>query len=243
MSSKEKRVIFSALKAAFPYTVPIMAGFGFVGIAYGVYMRVSGFSFIYPLCMSLVIYGGSLEFIAVTLLMSTFAPVAAFLMSLMVQARHLFYGIAMLDKYKGLGWKRFHLIFGLCDETFSINYSADIPEGIDHGWFYLWVTMLDHLYWVCGATLGAVIGNVLPFDTTGIDFVMTAMFVVIFLDQFLKDTQPISAVIGLICSIAALLLFGSSSFLIPAMVAILAALTIFRRAIENYGKQKAGDMI
>lgn len=116
-----------ALKAAFPYTIPIFASFWFVGLAYGIYMNLSGFSFIYPMLMSFTIFGGSLEFIAVSLLLAPFAPVQTLVMALVIQARHLFYGISMLDKFKGLGWKKYYLIFGLCDETFSINYTA-IPQ-------------------------------------------------------------------------------------------------------------------
>ena len=124
-----------ALKAAFPSTLPIFTGFWFLGLAYGIYMKVSGFSFIYPMLMSLLIFGGSLEFITVEMLLSPFAPLQVFIMALLIQARHLFYGISMLEKFKGTGWKKFFLIFGMCDETFSINYTAKIPEDVDKGWF------------------------------------------------------------------------------------------------------------
>ena len=135
-----------AFKAAFPYTLPILAGFSFLGMAYGIYMNASGFSFVYPLCMSFLIYGGSLEFVAVEMLLSPFAPVQVLIMALLIQARHLFYGISMLDKFKGMGWKKYYLIFGMCDETFSVNYTADIPEDIDRGWFMFFVALLDQLY-------------------------------------------------------------------------------------------------
>ena len=150
-----------AFKAAFPYTLPILAGFSFLGMAYGIYMNASGFSFVYPLCMSFLIYGGSLEFVAVEMLLSPFAPVQVLIMALLIQARHLFYGISMLDKFKGMGWKKYYLIFGMCDETFSVNYTADIPEDIDRGWFMFFVTLLDQLYWGLSATLGALLGSLL----------------------------------------------------------------------------------
>ena len=178
-----------ALKAAFPYTIPILAGFWFLGLAYGIYMNVSGFSVIYPMVMSLIIFGGSLEFVAVEMLMSPFAPVQTIVMTLLIQARHLFYGISMLDRFKGMGWKKYYLIFGMCDETFSINYTARIPEDVDRGWFYFFVTLLNHFYWFSGATIGGLLGNLLQFDTEGLDFVMTAMFVVIFMEQWLKDSH------------------------------------------------------
>lgn len=134
-----------ALKAAFPHTLPILAGFWFLGMAYGIYMSTAGFSFVYPMCMSLLIYGGSLEFVAVEMLLSLFAPVQTFIMAVLIQARHLFYGLSMLEKFKGLGWKKFYLIFGMCDETFSINYTVQIPEGVDRGWFMFFVALLAFL--------------------------------------------------------------------------------------------------
>ena len=146
-----------AFKAAFPYTLPIFAGFWFLALAYGILMNVNGFSFIYPMFMSLFIYGGSLEFLVVSMLMSSFAPVSALAVTLLVQSRHLFYGIAMLDRFKGMGWKKPYLIFGMCDETFSINYTANIPEDVDRGWFMFFVTLLNHCYWVSGATIGGLI--------------------------------------------------------------------------------------
>lgn len=126
-----------ALKAAFPHTIPILAGFCFLGMAYGIYMSTAGFSFVYPMCMSLLIYGGSLEFVAVEMLLGPFAPVQTFIMTVLIQARHLFYGLSMLEKFKGLGWKKFYLIFGMCDETFSVNYTVQIPEGVDRSWFMI----------------------------------------------------------------------------------------------------------
>lgn len=222
-----------ALKAAFPHTIPIFAGFWFLALAYGIYMNTAGFSFVYPMFMSALIFGGSLEFIAVEMLLSPFAPVQALIMALLVQARHLFYGISMLEKYKGVGWKKYYLIFGMCDETFSINYTAEVPEDVDRGWFYFFVTLLDQLYWVSGAIIGGLVGSLLKFNTDGLSFVMTAMFVVIFLDQWMKEKTHISAFVGLGASLICLLIFGPDSFLIPAMVCIVAVLTIFRKPLEG----------
>lgn len=224
-----------ALKAAFPNTIPIFAGFWFLGMAYGIYMNVSGFSFWYPMLMALTIFGGSLEFVAATMLLGAFAPLQTLIMALMIQARHLFYGIAMLDKFKGMGWKRFYLIFGMCDETFSINYTAKIPEDVDRGWFMFFVTLLNHLYWVTGSTIGGLLGSLITFDTEGLDFVMTAMFVVIFLDQWLKEKKHYTALIGVLASAVCLLCFSADSFMIPTMACILCLLTVFRRPIERAG--------
>lgn len=235
MQQSKKEIIKKAFVSAFPYTIPIFAGFWFLGIAYGIYMNVSGFSFVYPMIMSIVIYGGSLEFIAVSMLLSPFAPVQVFVMTLMIQARHLFYGIAMLDKFKNMGWKKFYLIFGLCDETFSINYTAEIAEDVDRGWFYFFVTLLDHLYWFSGAAIGGLLGNLIQFNTEGLDFVMIAMFVVIFLEQWLKEKHHFSAWIGFISGVACLVLFGGDNFLVPTMICILVCLSWFRKPIEKEG--------
>lgn len=141
------------VSGGFSHTLPILAGFLFLGFAYGLLMRTKGFSFLYPMCMAMTIFGGSLEYVTVSMLLSAFAPLETFLMTLLIQARHLFYGLSLLGKYAGTGWKKPLLIFGLCDETFSITCSADVPPEVDRGWFYLWVTVLDWCYWGAGATV------------------------------------------------------------------------------------------
>lgn len=224
-----------ALKAAFPCTIPIMTGFIFLGASYGIYTNASGFSFVYPLFMSMLIYGGSLEFVAVEMLLSPFAPLQVFIMALLIQARHLFYGLSMLDKFKGTGWKKFYLIYGMCDETFSVNYTADIPEDVDKGWFMFFVTLLNQFYWVASATAGGIIGSLLKINTDGISFVMTAMFVVIFMDQWLKEDNHISSLIGLGVSLIFLLIFGADSFMIPTMIAIVVLLNIYSKPKTRTG--------
>lgn len=226
-------VKFKALKCAFPHTIPIFLGFWFLSFAYGVLMNVSGFSFWYPFLMSIVIFGGSLEFVTVNMLLSPFAPLSAFVVAIMLQARHLFYGISMLDKYKGLGWKKIYLIYGMCDETFSVNYTAEIPDDINKGWFYFWVTLLNQLYWVSGALIGGLVGGLFPFSTKGLDFVMTAMFVVIFLEEWRKEKNHIGTFIGFPVCIASLLIFGANAFVLPAMTAILLLFIAFRKPIEK----------
>ena len=224
-----------AFTAAFPYTIPIFAGFWFLGITYGIYMNVSGFGFWYPMLMSITIFAGSIEFLTVDMLLGAFHPLQAFAMTLMINARHLFYGISMLDKFRGLGWKRIYLIFGMCDETFSINYTAAIPEDVDKGWFMFFVTLLNHIYWFSGATLGGIFGSLIHFNTEGLDFVMTAMFVVIFLEQWLKEKDHTSSLMGLGISLVCLIVFGADSFIIPAMLAILVVLSLLRQPLEKRG--------
>lgn len=226
-------VIHLAAKAAFPYTIPIFAGFWFLGLTYGIYMNVSGFSFWYPMLMSLTIFAGSIEFVTVNLLLGSFNPIQALAVTLMINARHLFYGISMLDRYRGTGWKKPYLIFGMCDESFSINCSAQIPEGVDRGWFMFFVTLFNHLYWFTGSTLGGIFGSFLSFNTKGLDFVMTAMFVVIFLENWLNEQEHTSSLLGLGISLICLLAFGAERFLIPAMLGILAVLTLLRYSPER----------
>lgn len=233
--NNNKGYILTALRVAFPKTIPIFAGFWFLGISYGILMKVNGFSFLYPMLMGLTIFGGSLEFVAASMLAGVFAPLETLLVTVMIQARHLFYGISMLEKYKGTGWKKFYLIFGMCDESFSINYSTDIPDGVNKGWFMFFVTLLNHMYWVSGAAIGGLLGNFITFNTEGLDFVMTAMFVVIFLEQLLKEKKHYTAIIGVASSVACLLIFGADSFLVPTMLTILCFLTFLRKPIEKAG--------
>lgn len=237
--STPERPVRAALRAAFPYTVPILTGFLFLGIAYGVYMNVSGFPAIYPIVMSLTVFAGSMEFVAVNLLLGAFDPLGALALTLLVNARHLFYGIAMLDKYRDVGKKRWYLIFGLCDESFSINCAADVPEGVDRGWFYFFVTLLNHAYWVCGATLGGLFGSLLELELEGLEFVMTALLAVLFLEQLMKEKDHTSALLGVGMSLVCLVIFGSGGFVIPAMLAILAGLTLLRRPLERRERGEA----
>lgn len=224
-----------ALAAAFPFTLPILAGFGFLGITYGILMSASGFGIGYSLAMSIFVFAGSMEFVAVDILLGAFSPIETFLMTLMVNARHLFYGIAMLDKYRDTGKKKPYLIFGMCDESFSINYSADIPKDVDRGLFMFFVTLLNQIYWVAGTAVGAIFGSVIHFNTEGLDFVMTAMFTVIFLDNLLKEKNHIPSILGLALSLVCLIIFGSDYFLIPAMLCIFAALLGLKRPLTKDG--------
>ena len=219
-----------ALKAAFPYTIPILTGYAFLGMALGIYMNAAGFSFIYPLMTSTIVYGGSLEFVVVEMLLSPFAPVSVFIMALLVQARHLFYGLSMLDKFKGVGLKKYYLIYAMSDETFSLNCGIEAPKDVDQGWFMFFIALLDQMYWIIATITGCLLGSLLNINTEGISFVMTAMFVVIFLDRWLKDKNHISAIVGILVSLICLIIFGSSSFMIPTMISIITILYILRKA-------------
>ena len=225
--------VWRAFRAAAPQTLPVFAGYWVLGLGYGIYVQSLGLPVWLPPLMGTVVYGGSLEFVLASLLLGSFAPVSAFLMALMIQARHLFYGLTMLQRYRGYGLRSAYMIFAMSDETFSITCSAEPPEGVDKGWFMFFITLLDQCYWVFSAGLGAVVGSALPFSTEGVDFVMTAMFTVIFLNQWEKDRQHYSALIGLAAPLACLVVFGSSSFLLPSMGCILILLLALRKPIEK----------
>lgn len=230
---KRRTQIITAFREAFPQTLPIFAGFLFLGTSYGIFMNSLGFSAIYPILMSLVIFAGSMEFLAANLLLLAFNPINAFFLTLMVNARHLFYGISMLDKYKDVGKKKWYMIFGLCDESFAINSTINVPNNVDKGWVMFFVTLLNHFYWVLGAALGGIFGSLIQFNTKGLEFAMTALFVVIFIEQWLKEEKHYSSLIGLGMSIVCLIIFGENNFIFPAMIAILGLLTLTRKSLEK----------
>jgi len=178
-----------------------------------------------------------MEFVTINLLLAAFNPLSAFFLTLAVNARHLFYGIAMLGKYKNCGWKKLYLIYGMCDESFSINCTVKPPVEVDSGWFMFFVTFLNHLYWVLGATLGALLGQVVQFNSTGIEFVMTALFVVMFINQWGETQDHRSALTGLLCAMVCLVFFGSQNFILPAMVLIVFCLSVNRKTEEMVVEQ------
>lgn len=208
-------------------------------------MVSSGMPSFLPVLTAAVVYTGSMEFLLTGILISSFNPAAAFITAVAVGSRHLFYGLSMLDKYKNTGLKKFYLIFTTSDETFAVNYVAKIPDGVDRGWFYFWVSLLDQCYWVGGTALGALAGNFITFNTKGLDFVMTAMFVTIFMNQWLQDSKKrkgffrdhVSEIIGILASVVALLVFGADHFIIPALVLILLTLTVSRKRLDDSGEK------
>lgn len=214
----------AALRAAFPATIPVLTGYLCIGMAYGLLMANAGYGVFWALLLSLLCYAGSMEFVAVSLLTAGFDPVQALLMALMINARHAFYGLSMLVKYRGTGWARPFLIFSLTDETFSLVSTLEPLDGVTRRDFYFWISLLDYLYWQVGSVLGALIGGLLPFDTTGLDFALTALFIVLFLEQWRKRENRPAALIGLGCTAVSLAVVGADRLVIPAMVLILAVL-------------------
>ena len=224
-----------AFDYAFPRTIPVFVGYLFLGMAYGILMEKNGFGFFWTLAASLFVYAGSLQYLGVTMLVSLVDPFTALFMSVMLNARHLFYGVSMLEKYRAV--KRFkpYLIFGLTDETFSVVCHARIPESVDQSWAYLWLTALDHSYWVLGSVLGVLAGSILTFNTTGLDFALTALFTVIFVDQWKQKEGHPYALIGVAASILSIILCGAGNFIIYAMLLIILVLTLQYKKVSYTG--------
>lgn len=232
-SAQRRNKITSALRAAFPYTVPILAGFLLTGITCGVFATSLGLPWWAPTLMSIAVFAGSAEFVTASLIAGAASPINAFITIFIVNARHLFYGLSMLERFRGDGKKRLYTIYAMCDETFSLNYATVPPDGVDRGWFMFFIALLNQIYWVAGCTLGGVAGGMLPLaEVKGISFAMTALFVVIFLDQWLKDRSHAGAVIGLIATAAALVVLGPGNFMMPALVLILLGALAVRKRVE-----------
>lgn len=219
-------------KAAFPHTIPVLLGYVFMGMAFGILLTSKGYSFVWAFFMAFLMFAGTGQFVAINLLAPGITLAQTFIMEIMVNARHVFYGLSLIDKFKNMGWTKAYMIFALTDETYALLTSAKPPEGVSEKKFYFLIAVLDHAYWIIGCTLGGLIGSLIHFDTTGIDFVMTALFIVIALDQWKEAKSHLPAIIGLVGAFICLLIFGPDSFLIPALLVILIAITCCRKPIE-----------
>lgn len=226
----------SALRAAFPKTLPVMAGYMVLGFGFGLLLQSKGYSFLWAPFMSLTIYAGSMQYVAVDLLATGAGFVATALMTLMINARHLFYGISMLGPYRDTGKVKPYIIFGLTDETYSLVCNGDVPEGIRKNAYYFWITILNQSYWIIGSTLGALFGTAVSINTRGVDFSMTALFTVIFTDNMVKKSSRIPSLVGISVSFLCLLIFGASNFLIPSMICITVILMLLRPVLNKEEK-------
>ncbi len=226
---------YRTLKYSFAASLPVMAGYVVLGIGFGVLLQDKGYAWWWATLMGVTIYAGSMQYVAVDLLAGGASIAATLLMTLMVNIRHLFYGITMLEKYNGAGKMKPYLIFSLTDETFSLVCSPEIPEGVDEKRFYFYVSLMNQCYWVLGCSIGALAGATLNFNSQGIDFAMTALFVVIFVEQWEKTGQHLPALTGVAISVACRLLFGADNFLIPSMLGITAALFLEKAFLQEGG--------
>ena len=223
-----------ALKTVFLDTVPVMTGYLFLGISFGILLGETGYGLGWAFCMALFMYAGSAQFLSVSLLASHASLLSTGVAIFLLNARHIFYGISLIDAYKGAGKKKPYLIFSLTDETYSLVTQNQPPEGMKKSTYCLLVSVLDHLYWVTGCILGSVAGNFLPISFEGIDFVLTALFVTLFVEQWLSNKNHFPAIVGVAATVLCLVIFGSEIFLIPSMVLIAFLLTITRKT----GKRK-----
>ena len=225
-----------ALAAAFPVTLPVLMGYLAIGIAFGLMLEGIGYNFIWAFFMSLTIYAGSGQYLGVTLLATAASLGTVALMTLLINLRHMVYGLSMLEKFRGMGKRKLYMIFSLTDETYALLASARVPERVDPHAYYFAIAVLDHCYWIAGSVIGSVAGALLGFDTTGIDFAMTALFIVIAVDQWNAYRAHLPALLGCGITVAALVLLGADAMLIPALCAIIAILLLLRARLDVQGE-------
>jgi 4-azaleucine resistance transporter AzlC len=221
------------IKAAFTVTIPVMLGYISVGIAFGLLFQKSGYNFLWAALMSLTVYSGAMQFIAINLLTSSAGLFEIALMTLFVNIRHIFYGLSFIDKFKDIGKKKTYMIFSLTDETYSLLCSSKEPEGVSRNSIFFCIAFFNQMYWVIGTLIGSIAGSFITFNTNGIDFAMTALFVVIFIEQWGTYKNHIPVLIGAISTILSLLIFGANNLILPSMLFITVALMIFKRRIDK----------
>ena len=221
------------LRYSFRASLPVMAGYVVLGMGFGILFQSKGYGWFWAFLMSLTVYAGSMQYVAIDLISGGASLVTTALMTLMVNIRHLFYGITMLENYRDTGKEKPYLIFALTDETFSLVCSQELPESVDRRRYYLLVSLFNQFYWVAGSTVGGLLGSALTFNTQGIDFSMTALFTVIFVEQWEKTKNHLAALIGLGISAVCLLMFGAERFLIPSMLGITAVLFLVKPLTEK----------
>lgn len=221
-----------AFKKAFPYTIPVLTGYLFIGIAFGVMYAEKGYSFLWAILMSLLVYAGSGQYLAVNFFVPGISFVQVIFLTFMVNVRHVFYGVSLLERFNKMGKSRWYMIFGLTDETYSLLCTTKVPEGVAESKFMLAMSLMNQSYWVLGSAIGALAGSYLPINSEGIDFAMTALFVVIFVEQWYEKKNRIPEMIGVLVAIICLLLFGAERFVLPAMLIIVLFLFVGRRKLE-----------
>lgn len=221
------------MKYAFKQSLPVMAGYIVLGMGFGILLKTKGYGVAWAFFMSLFIYAGSMQYVTINLMAGGATVLSTVLVTLMVNARHLFYGISMIERYRNTGPYKPYLILGLTDETYSLVCSGNVPEGVDEKKYFFVLTFLNQCYWIIGSVVGSLLGSLITFNTAGIEFSMTALFLVVFVEQWKSVKNHTSAVVGVGISVACLLVFGAERFLIPTMIAITAILTILRKRLNG----------
>ena len=226
------------LTAAFPVTVPVLMGYLAIGMAFGLMLQSIGYGALWAVLMSVVIYAGSGQYLGVSLLAAGAPLTQVAFLTLVINFRHLVYGLSMLEKFRGMGWRKLYMIFALTDETYALLSSAKAPEGVDERDFFFLVSLLDHSYWVIGSAIGSLLGSALAFDTTGVDFAMTALFLVIAVGQWRSAGSHLPALLGGAATLVSLLLVGAEDMLLPALAIIVIALTLLRPRLDPERKEE-----
>ena len=218
---------------AFPYTIPVLSGYLFIGMAFGVMIQEKGYNFLWAMLMSLLCYAGSGQYLAVNFFVPGISLLHVIFLEFMINIRHIFYGLSLLERFTDMGKKKLYMIFSLTDETYSLFFITKVPEGVKEEQFLFAIALLDQAYWIIGSGIGAFLGAAIPFDAKGIDFAMTALFLVIMVEQFFEKKNRPSLFIGLACGLVCLLLFGPENFILPTMIAIMLLLIPGRKILDQ----------
>ncbi|MGE4214948.1 MAG: AzlC family ABC transporter permease [Anaerotignaceae bacterium] len=224
------------LKYSFIKTIPVMCGYLFTGLAFGLLLQNAGYSFIWALLISLFVYAGSMQYVLVTLLAGSFTLPTVAIMTLLINSRHAFYGLSFIEKFKKMGKLYPYMVFSLTDETYSLLCSTIPPKRYKENWAYFFIAFLDQCYWIIGSVAGGIIGKLIPFDMTGIDFAMTALFTVIFVEQWIDAKSHIPAVTGIVSGLIFLIILGPDKFILPSLVVTVLILNILRNALDEEKK-------
>lgn len=233
IQNQKKGGYIRAFRAAFPYTIPVLTGYLFIGMAFGVMIQEKGYNFLWAMLMSLLIYAGSGQYLAVNFFAPGVSLLNVIFMEFMLNIRHIFYGLSLLERFGKMGKKRLYMIFSLTDETYSLFFVTKVPPDVEEDKFLFAVAALDQSYWILGSGIGALLGNVMPFDAKGIDFAMTALFIVIMTEQWMETKNRRSVIIGLVCGLVCLLIFGAENFILPTMICIMVILLAGKRILEK----------
>ena len=217
------------LSFAFRRTIPVLIGYLFLGIAFGILLQSAGYNFVWAILISVFVFAGSMEFALVGMLSGGVSFLTTAIMTLSINSRHIFYGLSFIEKFKAMGKRGLYMIFSLTDETYSLLCSVAVPSDMDEKRVFFMVAVLNHLYWICGSALGGLIGQLIPFNSTGVEFAMTALFVVIFVEQWLESKNHVPALVGIVSGVLCLIIFGPAKFILPSLVLAVAALIFYRR--------------
>lgn len=223
----------AALKKAFPYTVPVLTGYLFMGAAFGMMFADMGYSVLWAILMSTVVYAGSGQYLAVNFFVPGFSLIQAVFLTIMVNIRHVFYGLSLVGRYNKFGRRRWYDIFAMTDETYSLICTTEVPEDVDEEDFVFSITLLDHIYWILGAAIGSILATTISFNSQGIEFAMTALFLVMFIELWYRRNNRLPELIGVLSSLVCLIVFGADTFILPAMLIIIGAIFAFRKKIDR----------